>query len=892
LPYQVVGNAYAYEGFAMDVKRSGLTDWVRRIVPSAFLLSTFAIFSPFPATAARNVTLAWDASPSPGVVAYRVYHGVASRSYTNQVTAGNTTSGTLSNLVEGTTYFFAATAVNDLGVESEFSEELYYTIPEGPSPNQPPTLNPLNNLSIAQNSGLQTVPLAGISAGAADEVQPLAVTASSSNPTLLPHPTVNYVSPNTTGTLTFTPAANAHGTATITVTVNDGQAQNSTVTRSFTVTVNPLGEAPTISGILDQITVQEVASAWIPFTIADADTATSNLMVVASAENSQLVAQTNIAFSGVDEERALMLIPSPGQSGETEITVTVSDGQSTASTTFRLTVVVPSPNLVTVVTNGVGTVTPNLATTQNLIAGRTYTFSAVGGEGQMFAGWTGCTNSTSPKLSLVARSNLVLQANFVPLNLNVNGAGTIAPNLKTARNLIPGKTYTVKAVGGPGQVFAGWTGTTNSLSPTLRFVMETNFTLQAHFLPLHLSVNGSGVISPNLMTVRNLQAGRLYTIKALPASGYVFAGWSGNTNYLSPMLRFVLQTNLSFQAEFIPSPYIPVVGNYSGLFYEDDEVKQHSAGYFNVSVTSRGTYSGRLQIGSSRHSFSGMLALDLQATNVIMRSRTNALTLRLRIGGGDEINQISGSLTEGNWTAALLGDRAVYNARYNPAPTAGYYTMLIPGESDEPTLPAGDGYGSVRVSTAGLAVFSGRLADGTRVTQTASVSNEGLWPLYAALYAGRGSVLGWLAFGNQPTDDLSGNLNWIKPADVRARYYPAGFTAQTRAVGSRYVAPIGTTDPILSPTNASVVFNGGELDDGFTNSIALGLRSRVSNLSSNSLTLNFSLSLGTYSGKVVVPGTQKSSQFYGAILQKHNRGYGYMLVTNQSSRVLITPMEE
>ncbi|MCX8092450.1 MAG: immunoglobulin domain-containing protein, partial [Verrucomicrobiae bacterium] len=64
------------------------------------------------------------------------------------------------------------------------------------------------------------------------------VTATSSNPALIPNPTVSYTSPNSTGSLTFTPVANAFGTATLTVTVNDGGASNNIISRSFTVTVN------------------------------------------------------------------------------------------------------------------------------------------------------------------------------------------------------------------------------------------------------------------------------------------------------------------------------------------------------------------------------------------------------------------------------------------------------------------------------------------------------------------------------------------------------------------------------------------------------------------------------------------------------------------------------
>lgn len=98
------------------------------------------------------------------------------------------------------------------------------------------TLAAISDLSILENASAQTVNLAGIGTGAQDEIEELTITATSSNTTLIPNPTVNYTS-GATGSLGFQPATNANGTATITVTVNDGQLANSLTTRTFTVTV-------------------------------------------------------------------------------------------------------------------------------------------------------------------------------------------------------------------------------------------------------------------------------------------------------------------------------------------------------------------------------------------------------------------------------------------------------------------------------------------------------------------------------------------------------------------------------------------------------------------------------------------------------------------------------
>ena len=102
-------------------------------------------------------------------------------------------------------------------------------------------------MTIDEDAAAQTVSLSGIGPGAANETQTLTVTATSSNPGLIPNPTVSYTSPNATGSSSFTPVANANGTATITVTVNDGQTANNTVSADFTVTVNPVNDAPTLN---------------------------------------------------------------------------------------------------------------------------------------------------------------------------------------------------------------------------------------------------------------------------------------------------------------------------------------------------------------------------------------------------------------------------------------------------------------------------------------------------------------------------------------------------------------------------------------------------------------------------------------------------------------------
>lgn len=73
-----------------------------------------------------RVTLAWERSPSPEVIGYRVYYGAASGDYTHSIVVGNLTTTTVSGLASGVTYYFAVTAYDTNDVESSFSNEIRF----------------------------------------------------------------------------------------------------------------------------------------------------------------------------------------------------------------------------------------------------------------------------------------------------------------------------------------------------------------------------------------------------------------------------------------------------------------------------------------------------------------------------------------------------------------------------------------------------------------------------------------------------------------------------------------------------------------------------------------------------------------------------------------------
>jgi hypothetical protein len=78
----------------------------------------------------QSATLAWDLSaPSTDVAGYFIYYGASTRSYTNRLEVGLATNAAVSNLVAGTTYYFATTAYTSSGLESDYSNEAVWQCP-------------------------------------------------------------------------------------------------------------------------------------------------------------------------------------------------------------------------------------------------------------------------------------------------------------------------------------------------------------------------------------------------------------------------------------------------------------------------------------------------------------------------------------------------------------------------------------------------------------------------------------------------------------------------------------------------------------------------------------------------------------------------------------------
>lgn len=101
--------------------------------------------------------------------------------------------------------------------------------------------------------------------------------------------------------------------------------------------------APTISAFNNIAIAANSSTGPIPFTIGDAETSASNLLVAASASSPLLVPPTQLVLGGSGSNRTLTITPASNAVGTVAITVTVSDGIAFTARSFTL--IIGSPTV-------------------------------------------------------------------------------------------------------------------------------------------------------------------------------------------------------------------------------------------------------------------------------------------------------------------------------------------------------------------------------------------------------------------------------------------------------------------------------------------------------------------------------------------------------------------
>jgi hypothetical protein len=260
--------------------------------------------------------------------------------------------------------------------------------------------------------------------------------------------------------------------------------------------------------------------------------------------------------------------------------------------------------------------------------------------------------------------------------------------------------------------------------------------------------------------------------------------------------------------------------------------------------------------------------------------------------------------------ASLDGDRAFFDGKTHLVDSqflhnGGLYTVVFPskaqpGSPAAATYPQGHGFGSIKVSANGQATLRGKLGDGSVFTASAPFSKGYRLPCYAQLYSKHGSIAGFLSLEeiNAVSEFRGYDLNWFRPIQASAKYYPAGWPngVMLDCLGSEYVVPPASTRSVfpnltavnLLTGNALLTFADGKLS-GASNPLAkplnINVANQVKNISDTTFTLRISSSTGGLSGSFThSDGTHPA--FKGVILQNdvpttsgtlQAGGYGYFL---------------
>ena len=243
-----------------------------------------------------------------------------------------------------------------------------------------------------------------------------------------------------------------------------------------------------------------------------------------------------------------------------------------------------------------------------------------------------------------------------------------------------------------------------------------------------------------------------------------------------------------------------------------------------------------------------------------------ALGMTLQLNSADQ--SVNGIVSNSDFTAESIGDHNVFGASNKATNFEGRYTLAIPGTDDPNLGPFGTSYGAVKVSSSGVVTLAGSLADGTAISQSSMVSQDGYWPLYVNLYGGKGSLWGWVLITNQTITAPAG-LSWIKATNSAMKtVYHSGFTNQ----------------------QATLTGGAFTLEQPWPLELAVSLEEINGSLNPRGLTLKTNVATGVISGSFIDPANAGHTvKVNGVVLQGQRNAQGYFLEPDQSGLFMLEP---
>ena len=273
-------------------------------------------------------------------------------------------SGTSSDMLRPESYSVTMTTEAGFVLTSEVS----ITVNTG---NTSPTLNSISDVSINEDIPV-SVPYSFSDVDSSPNCTS-SIIVTSSNTTLVPNANITESGTAPNCSLSISPALNQNGTSTITVTVSDGSL---TDTKTFTLTVNPVNDAPVLSVISNQTTTG-TSPQIVTLNVSDEDDVINcSSSIMATSSNTNLLPNSNITRSGTFN-CLLILTPMANITGTTKVTVTVTDGSLSDVQSFTLTVNASSTPLANPILAGSTPVSPSNVRSFNLSFSGTFSIGTI-----------------------------------------------------------------------------------------------------------------------------------------------------------------------------------------------------------------------------------------------------------------------------------------------------------------------------------------------------------------------------------------------------------------------------------------------------------------------------------------------------------------------------------
>jgi len=146
------------------------------------------------------------------------------------------------------------------------------------------------------------------------------------------------------------------------------------------------------------------------------------------------------------------------------------------------------------------------------------------------------------------------------LTLAVNLVGTGGVRIDPAKpSYEAGERVTLVAMASPTYFFAGWSGDVAAVADSVVLVMDSAHFVRAEFPPilhdLDIGIVGQGSVD-RLPAVNPIHEGTLVRLRAVPALGYLFGAWSGDTSSTSDTIGVTMDRAHAFIANFLPDPQV------------------------------------------------------------------------------------------------------------------------------------------------------------------------------------------------------------------------------------------------------------------------------------------------------------------------------------------------